>query len=98
MPSAGAIIGRLFQLPSYYAAGLALVACCPGGPSLSLSRSLSMLKTKCAYYSSLSTLSFPFLYLMIGKNNQLMVSSSLTQLVVCLGMATHNDDSENRTT
>lgn len=31
MPSAGAFLSHLFQLPPYYAAGLVLVACCPGG-------------------------------------------------------------------
>lgn len=31
MPSAGALIGQTFGLPHYYAAGLVLVACCPGG-------------------------------------------------------------------
>lgn len=31
MPSAGAIFSYLFQLPPHYAAGLILVACCPGG-------------------------------------------------------------------
>lgn len=31
MPTAGAVISQLFGIPSYYAAGLVLVACCPGG-------------------------------------------------------------------
>ncbi|KAI5060065.1 hypothetical protein GOP47_0024485 [Adiantum capillus-veneris] len=31
MPSAGAFLSHLFQLPPHYAAGLVLVACCPGG-------------------------------------------------------------------
>ncbi|KAH7299335.1 hypothetical protein KP509_24G006000 [Ceratopteris richardii] len=31
MPSAGAIISYLLHLPPHYAAGLILVACCPGG-------------------------------------------------------------------
>ncbi|MCO5553438.1 hypothetical protein L7F22_006959 [Adiantum nelumboides] len=31
MPSAGAFFSHLFQLPPHYAAGLVLVACCPGG-------------------------------------------------------------------
>ncbi|KAG0564482.1 hypothetical protein KC19_8G113900 [Ceratodon purpureus] len=31
MPTAGALISRLFNLPANYAAGLILVACCPGG-------------------------------------------------------------------
>eukprot|EP00252_Welwitschia_mirabilis_P021139 TRINITY_DN5326_c0_g1_i1.p1 TRINITY_DN5326_c0_g1~~TRINITY_DN5326_c0_g1_i1.p1 ORF type:complete len:222 (+),score=23.74 TRINITY_DN5326_c0_g1_i1:114-779(+) len=31
MPTAGALISRLLKLPSHYAAGLILVACCPGG-------------------------------------------------------------------
>lgn len=31
MPAAGAVISRLLNLPANYAAGLILVACCPGG-------------------------------------------------------------------
>ncbi|XP_031474065.1 probable sodium/metabolite cotransporter BASS1, chloroplastic [Nymphaea colorata] len=31
MPFSGAVISRLLNLPSHYAAGLILVACCPGG-------------------------------------------------------------------
>lgn len=31
MPTAGALVSRLLNLPSHYAAGLVLVACCPGG-------------------------------------------------------------------
>lgn len=31
MPTAGAVISRLLNLPANYAAGLILVACCPGG-------------------------------------------------------------------
>lgn len=31
MPTAGALVSRLLNLPSHYAAGLILVSCCPGG-------------------------------------------------------------------
>jgi BASS family bile acid:Na+ symporter len=31
MPISGFLVSKLLNLPSYYAAGLILVGCCPGG-------------------------------------------------------------------
>lgn len=34
MPISGFLVSKLLNLPSYYAAGLILVGCCPGGMHL----------------------------------------------------------------
>lgn len=40
MPAAGVVMARLLHLPAHYAAGLVLVACCPGWSPLSVSWSV----------------------------------------------------------